>query len=227
MSTSTIKASLGLAVLSAVSLLTLGTSASAQDTKTQDFVPKHAGQLVIVTRLTTVAPSGSGEIYTAAGVDSGLHVAVTNDIVPTLGFSYFFTDHVAVEGILGTSQHKIKAVGPSTDVEVHDTWVLPPIVTLQYHFNPKGKFSPYVGAGLNLMDWYGGKDKNGFAVSLKNGAGVAAQAGVDIALKGHWALNIDYKKVSYKTDAKINNGALKSKVTLDPSVASIGLAYRF
>lgn len=199
-------------------------AAHAADT---DFVPKKAGQIVVVTRLTTVAPNEKGDILTAAGASTGLHVDVNNDTVPTLGFSYFFTDHVAVEAILGTSKHKIKAVGPSTDAEVHDTWVLPPVVALQYHFNPAGKVSPYVGAGINFMDWYSGKDKNGFTVRLKNGAGTALQAGVDVALKGHWALNLDVKKVFYKTDATINGGALTSKVKLDPTVASIGLAYRF
>ena len=210
-------------ILASFAALGLAGAAHAQD----GFVPKHAGQFVIVGRATVVAPSEKGDIVTAAGVDSGLNVAVSNSTVPTLGFSYFFTDHIAVEGILGTSKHKISAVGPSTNVEVHDTWVLPPVVTLQYHFNPAGKVSPYVGAGVNFMDWYSGKDKNGFKVRLKNGAGTAVQAGVDVALKGHWALNVDYKKVFYKTDARINDGALKSKVKLDPAVTSIGLAYRF
>ncbi len=191
------------------------------------FVPKHAGLFAVTTRITSVAPAEKGDIVTSAGAASGLHVDVNNDTVPTLGFSYFFTDHVAVEAILGTSKHKIKAVGPSTDVEVHDTWVLPPVVALQYHFNPAGKVSPYVGAGLNFMDWYSGKDKNGFTVRLRNGGGTALQAGVDVALKGHWALNLDVKKVFYKTDATINGGALTSKVRLDPTVASVGLAYRF
>lgn len=201
--------------------------ASAGASHAADFKPKQKGTFILTARVTTVAPDESGDIKTAAGADSGLDVDVDNSTVPTLGFSYFFTDHIAVEGILGTSKHQIKAVGPGTDVEVHNTWVLPPVVTLQYHFNPAGKASPYVGAGVNYMDWYGGKDQNGFKVRLKSGAGTALQAGVDIALKGPWALNLDVKKVFYSTDAKINDGALVSKVTLDPLVASAGIAYRF
>ncbi len=201
----------------------LSTAAHAGDA----FVPKHAGQWIIDTRLTVVAPDEKGQILTSAGASTGLHVAVSNSTVPTLGFHYFLTDHIAIEAILGTSKHTIKAVGPSTDVEVHDTWVVPPVITAQYHFNPAGKVSPYVGAGLNYMEWYSGKDKNGFTVKLKSGAGTAIQAGVDIALKDHLALNFDCKKVFYKTDARINGGALLSKVTLNPIVASAGLSYRF
>ncbi|WP_303828415.1 OmpW/AlkL family protein [Asticcacaulis taihuensis] len=211
--------------IAAVSALAL--VATAGVTHAADFTPKQKGTFIVAARVTTVAPDESGDIKTAAGVDSGLNVDVNNSTVPTLGFTYFFTDHVAVEGILGTSKHQIKAVGPSTDVEVHETWVLPPVVTLQYHFNPAGKVSPYVGAGVNYMDWYGGKDQNGFKVRLKSGAGTALQAGVDVALQGPWSLNLDVKKVFYKTDAKINDGALVSKVKLDPVVASVGIAYRF
>lgn len=189
--------------------------------------PGLKGHWQVTARATTVAPSESGKILTAAGADSGLKVDVNNDTVPTMGFTYFFTDHLAVEAILGTSQHTIKAVGPGTDVVVHKTWVLPPVITAQYHFNSGGKVSPYIGAGVNYMDWFGGKDANGFTVKLKSGAGTALQAGTNVQLKGNWVLNLDYKKVFYKTDASINGGALKSKVTLNPSVASIGIGYRF
>jgi outer membrane protein len=193
----------------------------------EDFKPLHKGSFVINTRISTVAPVERGNILTTAGVDTGLDVKVNDDTVPTLGFTYFLTDHVAVEAILGTSKHTIKAVGPATDVAVHDTWVLPPVVAVQYHFNPAGKVNPYVGAGLNAMIFYSGKDKNGFTVKLDNGIGYAAQAGVDIALKGPWTLNLDAKKVWFNTDAKINGGALKSEVDLDPTVLSIGFGYRF
>jgi outer membrane protein len=193
----------------------------------QDFKPKQAGQWQVTARMTTVAPDEDGAILTSAGAATGLNVAVNDDTVPTLGFTYFFTDHIAVEAILGTSQHEIRAQGGTTDVAVHETWVLPPVIAAQYHFNPKGRVSPYVGAGVNFMNWYNGKDKNGFTVALKNSGGTAIQAGVDIALKNNWVLNLDYKKVFYKTDARINGGALTSEVTLDPTVASVGLGYRF
>ncbi|MGZ3304298.1 MAG: OmpW/AlkL family protein [Asticcacaulis sp.] len=220
--TSAIKTLTGLAAVVAIAVVG---SASAQ-TATPDFVAEKAGQFVLTTRLTTVAPAEKGDILTAAGAATGLHVGVNNDTVPTLGFTYFLTDHVAFEAILGTSQHTISAVG-ATSTPVHKTWVLPPVVTVQYHFAPQSRFSPYVGAGINYMDWYSGKDENGFAVKLKSGAGTAVQAGADIALKGRWALNLDIKKVFYKTKANINGGTLKSDVKLDPAVISVGLAYRF
>lgn len=207
--------------LSGVWLLLAGAS------QAQDFTPKAKGQFIVTTRITTVAPDARGDIKTGAGVDSGLDVDVGDLTVPTLGFTYFLTDHVAVEGILGTSKHKVKAEGAGTDVVVHETWVLPPVVTVQYHFNPKGRVSPYVGAGVNAMIFYEGKDRNGFKLDIDNGFGTALQAGVDIAIRDKWALNFDAKKVFFETDANINTGALRSGVTLDPWVVSVGAAYRF
>jgi outer membrane protein len=193
----------------------------------QDFAPKAKGTWIVAGRLTGVTPDASGSIVTAAGADTGLDVDVGEDWKPTLGFTYFFTDHVAVEAILGTTRHEISAKGAGGSTDVHETWVLPPVVTLQYHFRPQARVSPYVGAGVNAMIFYGGDDKNGFTVDVDNGFGGALQAGVDIALKDAWSLNIDAKKVFFETDASINKGALKSDVTLDPWVVSVGVARRF
>lgn len=201
--------------------------AGAAPAVAQDFTPKQKGGWIVTGRLSGVLPDESGKVVTAANADTGLDVEVSDDWKPTLGFSYFLTDHVAVEAILGTTQHEISAVGGGGSTVVHETWVLPPVVTLQYHFNPQGRVSPYVGAGVNAMLFYGGEDQNGFKVDIDNGFGGALQAGVDIALKGPWSLNLDAKKVFFDTEASINGGALKSDVTLDPWVISMGVARRF
>ena len=77
------------------------------------------------------------------------------------------------------------------------------------------------------MIFYSGKDRNGFTVDLDDGFGYALQAGADIAVKGPYVVNVDVKKVWFETDAKINGGALKSKVNLDPMVVSVGVGRRF
>lgn len=205
-----------------IAAMAVGGAASAED-----FQPKTAGTWLVDVRATSVAPDESGSILTAAGVDTGLDVKVDSDTIPSLGISYFVTDKVAVEVILGTSKHTISATTAPTDTAVHDTWVLPPVVSLQYHPLPAARFSPYVGVGVNYMLFYNGKDRNGFKVDVDDGFGYSLQAGADIALNGPWSINVDVKKVFFETDANINNGALKSSVTLDPLVASIGLGRKF
>jgi len=189
--------------------------------------PIGKGTLIVTGRITDVSSPASDAITTAAGAASGLHVDVGDSVMPTLGFTYFLTDHVAVEAILGATQHEIRAQGPGTDVAVHETWVVPPVVTIQYRPMPNARFSPYVGAGVNAMVFFGGKDRNGFKLRLDNAIGWALQAGVDAPINANWLLNADVKKVFVETDAKINNGALKSQVNLDPWVVSVGLGRRF
>lgn len=193
----------------------------------EPVTPKAKGDIVLNVRLTDVAPDAGNPILTAAGAATGLKADVKDDIKPTIGLSYFLTDKLAVEVIAGTTQHTVKAVGPGTDAVVHKTWVLPPVVSLQYHPLPGARFSPYVGAGLNYMLFYSGKDKNGFTVDLDNGFGYALQAGADIPINAAYSLNLDVKKIWFDTDAKINGGALTSKVKLDPLVVSVGFGRRF
>ncbi len=210
------------ALILAAGLLVVST-AQAQEA----FVPKAKGTWMLNLRATDVSPDAGDAIVTAGGAATGLKAEVNDDVMPTIGLSYFVTDKIAVEVIAGTTQHTVRAVGAGTDIEVHKTWVLPPVVSVQYHPYPAARFSPYVGAGLNYMLFYGGKDKNGFKVKLDDGFGYALQAGADVALTGRYSLNVDVKKVWFETDARVNGGALKSKVNLDPWVVSAGVGYRF
>lgn len=213
------KTALALAAVAA-----LGVCGAAQ---AQDFQPKAKGTVIVNLRASGVAPSGDDPIVTSAGAATGLVAKVEDDVMPTLGFTYFVTDNVAVEAIAGTTRHEVRAQAAGVDLAVHETWVLPPIVSLQYHFAPQARVSPYVGAGVNYMLFYSGENRNGYDVDIDDGFGLALQAGVDVALQGRWQANLDVKKVFFETDANVNGGALKSEVSLDPWVASAGIGYRF
>lgn len=204
------------------SILCLAGAAQAED-----FQPKSKGSLLLNVRLTDVAPEAGDPIQTLAGGATGLKAEVSDDVMPTVGLTYFLTDHIAVEAIAGTTQHTVKAQGAGADVEVQETWVLPPVVALQYHFAPAAKVSPYVGAGLNYMLFYNEKDRNGFALDIDDGVGFALQAGVDVAVRGPWSFNLDVKKVFFETDAIDRKNGVKTEVKLDPWVASAGFGYRF
>jgi len=210
------------AVLAAGLALTLAGAAQAQE-----FQPKSAGTTMLNVRVTSVDPEAGDPITTLAGAATGLRAEVNADVMPTIGLSYFFTDNVAVEAIAGTTKHTVTAKGPATDVKVKETWVLPPVVSLQYHFAPAAKVSPYVGAGVNYMIFYNGSDKNNFDLDIDNGFGFALQAGVDVAVSGPWSANLDVKKVFFETDATDNRNGVKSKVKLDPWVVSAGFGYKF
>jgi outer membrane protein len=186
------------------------------------------GTWIVAGRLTGVI-SNADDAITAGGAPTGLKVDVKADYKPTLGITYFFTDKIAADLTLGTTQHDVSAKGV---VQVYKTWVLPPVLTVQYHFNPNGAFRPYVGTGPNYMLFYSGKNKNGYTTKLKDGFGWALQAGANVPMSGAWMLNADVKKVFFETDARIlTPGAtpttLNSKVHLDPWVVSLGVSRQF
>ena len=90
------------------------------------------------------------------------------------------------------------------------------------------KFSPYVGAGVNYSMFYGEDAKAPFTdLEIEGGFGAAAQAGVDYWVSNNWGLNLDVKKIWLNVDAKLNNGAIRADIDLDPWVVGAGVSYRF
>jgi outer membrane protein len=154
----------------------------------------------------------------------------SDDYVPELDFSYFFTKHIAAELILATTKHRVYVDNSSSgNLDLGSVRVLPPVLTLQYHFNPDGKWSPYVGAGINYTVTYGastGPSVND--VKYSNEFGYALQAGLDYEIDDVWSLNFDVKKVFVDTDIVANGGSVNAKGTaLDPWVIGLGFGYTF
>lgn len=186
---------------------------------------KEAGSLLMRLRAIHMHSDTNGTTDAIGG-----SAEVDPDTVPELDFSYFFTDNIAVELILGTTRHSVRVNNTSIgNVELGKVSMLPPVVTLQYHFWPKQQFSPYLGAGVNYTIFYN-EDKSSAISSIeyKDSFGWALQAGLDIALPDPWYFNIDVKKVFLSTDIKVNGGAINARnVDLDPWVFGIGVGYRF
>ena len=127
--------------------------------------------------------------------------------------------------IAATSKHDLNYTG---DVSLGDAWVLPPTLMLQYHFTPDNQFSPYVGAGLNYSIFYAEDAASGFTdLEVDNGVGYGLQAGADFWVNDHWGVNLDVKKLWLNVDAKLNNGAIRADVDMDPWIVGAGVSYRF
>lgn len=165
-------------------------------------------------------------------------VEVDNAVVPELDFTYFLTDNIGAELILATSPHGINGTGAIEGLgEVADVMVLPPTLTLQYHFMPNGAFRPYLGVGVNYTIFYS-EDASDSLVDALNGAtdvdlddsfGVAFQAGVDVPINDRWFINADVKYIQIDTDATLTTGdtVRTIEVDLDPIVAGVGVGFRF
>ncbi len=158
---------------------------------------------------------------TALGTDVG------NSVTPELDITYFFTQNIAAELIAATAKHEIDA----GNLNLGEAWILPPPLTLQYHFTPDEKFSPYVGVGLNYSYFYGEDDGKGFNdLEVDGGVGYAVQAGFDYWLSDNWGLNFDAKYVDLDVDVDVNLGSTAlsaDNVDLNPWIIGAGVSYRF
>ena len=204
-----------------------GAQAWADPSSSSEPVGKQAGTVMLRLRAIDVIPENNSSSTSVGG-----HVRASDQFAPEVDISYFFTDHIAAELIAATTRHKVQAIGTAAgDVDVAQTWVLPPTITLQYHFRPHKRFSPYVGAGVNATFFYSTAPSRPTVthVSFSNGVGAALQAGFDYNLSGHWFLNADVKQIFLNTHAEADTalGRVKAKTSLDPLVAGVGLGYRF
>jgi outer membrane protein len=100
-------------------------------------------------RAISVVPDESATIQAIGG-----DVQISSAYVPELDFTYFFTKKGAAELILATTKHDVKAISTAVgDIELANVWLLPPTLTLQYHFDGE-VVSPYIGAGVNYTLFY-------------------------------------------------------------------------
>ncbi len=150
-------------------------------------------------------------------------ITVSTKTIPEVDISYFFTPNIAAELILTYPQkHDVYLSGSKIGTFKH----LPPTLTLQYHFTPAAKVSPYLGAGVNYTNISSVNLLNGAGSLDHNSVGLALQAGVDFKIDRNWSFNVDVKKVQIRSDVMVS-GAKVSAVKVDPVLIGVGFGYRF
>ena len=196
---------------------------------------------MIRVRALGVLPDASGSTVSVLGVpalsspNSGL--SISNTVVPELDISYFFTQNIAAELILGVTRHSITGTGTLAGLGIGKSWLLPPTLTLQYHFTNFGAFKPYIGAGVNYTVFFSqsaaNTPLNGLAVTslnISNSFGAVAQVGFDYMIDRHWGLNFDVKKLFLEPNysATVNNAIpVSGRANINPWLVAGGVAYKF
>ncbi|MES0132502.1 OmpW family protein [Mesorhizobium sp. M0029] len=217
----------------AIVLILMGQQAVAAELAQSASVPQ-AGAAVTEwpnpwqVRLRTLGVITEDSGYVNAVPGSGL--SYSNTVTPELDISYYFTDNIATELILGTTYANIEGQGAIGALgNVGKVWLLPPTLTLQYHFTNFGAFKPYVGAGVNYTIFYNQHAGSADALKVNNTFGTALQVGFDYMVDQHWGINFDVKKLFLRPDFDVTvDGAKQTgKAELDPWLIGAGVTYRF
>ncbi|MER8733255.1 OmpW family protein [Mesorhizobium sp. M0027] len=220
-------------VTAAVVLIVMGQQAVAADLAQAASVPQAGASATeapspwqIRLRALGVVTQDSGYVNAVPGSD----LSYSNTVTPELDISYFFTDNIATELILGTTYANIDGQGTIGGLgKIGKVWLLPPTLTLQYHFTDLGAFKPYVGAGVNYTIFYNQDAGSADALKVKNTFGTALQVGFDYMVDQHWGVNFDVKKLFLKPDfdVTVDGAKLTGKAALDPWLIGAGVTYRF
>jgi outer membrane protein len=168
---------------------------------------------------------GARALYVSPNVSTSINgLDVDSAWWAELDFTYFFTKNIAAELIAGANKHEVTLNGTS----LGKVGVLPPTLTLQWHFTDLGAAKPYIGAGLNYTYFYEDSLANGTLHIKDSSWGGALQAGLDYEVAKNLYLNADVKYVWMSTDVIVNaTGATLGSLDINPWIFGVGARYRF
>jgi len=215
----------------------LGIAAIATPASAQSDTGIKKGDVLVRVRAILVAPTESTSGITPTFPTE--HASVNNSVMPEVDVTYMVSDHIGFELIAATTKHTASGVSGTTGSigKLASTWVLPPTLTAQYHFNPHGKVRPYVGAGVNYTIFWNEKASKELEsavgstrVHMSDSFGYAGQAGIDIDIGKRTFLNFDVKYIDMNTTATLRTTAIGTqsvRVHLNPVVFGAGIGWRF
>lgn len=204
------------------------------------------GDWVVRLRAANINPDEDSNLRATAGATTLTgELTVDSNTIPEFDISYYVTKNIALELILAFgSKHDVDLTKsalngvstPALNENLGEVNVLPPTLTVQWHFNPDQMIDPYVGAGVNYTRFLDKNLKHSVGGDIdvdRNSFGLALQAGVDINLKDGWLLNVDVKKLWIDTDVHFSHGNglfPKQKIDsldIDPWVFAVGFGKKF
>lgn len=155
-------------------------------------------------------------------------VDIDSNTRPVANITYMATDRLGVELLAAWPfHHSVEGDGALTDLgKLGSTKHLPPVLSLQYHFQPNRTFRPYAGLGLNYTTFFDEKANDALhqgIIGTSNAAlgtdyaggstdmtiddsfGVALQLGADVALNDAWFFNIDLRWIDIEADTELRS----------------------
>lgn len=153
-------------------------------------------------------------------------VSIGDSTRPSITVEYFVRDNLGIE-VLGALpfKHSIRSNGAEIGTVKH----LPPVISLQYHFDIHPAWKPFVGVGVNFTGFWDSEAKGALAgndLRVKNSWGLAAHLGTDYWISDRAALRADLRWIDIGSDVELNGTNIGS-VDIDPVVAGISYVMKF
>lgn len=183
---------------------------------------QQAGDLTVGLGIANVNPkSDNGDLAGGA-----FPISIGDNTRPQITAEYFIRDNIGVELLAALPfKHSIKSNGTEIGTVKH----LPPVVSLQYHFDATPQFKPFVGVGVNFTGIYDAESKgplSGTNLHVKNSWGLAAHVGADYWINDRSAIRADLRYIDIDADVTLNGGDI-GQVEIDPLVTGISYVMKF
>lgn len=183
------------------------------------FAADELSPWMVRVRLLDVVTERSNDAGGGIPADS---LKVSGRLQPEVDVTYFFTRNIAAE--------LIATYPVSHTVDLNHGYIgsfqeLPPTLNLQYHFDPVGRFTPYVGAGLAYMRTFNTSLVSGLGLTENNWGG-DLQVGMDYQIDKHWSFNADLKKIWIDVGVT-SGGSTVLNTHPDPYLVGVGVGYHF
>lgn len=177
---------------------------------------QEAGDLTIGLGVAHVSPKDGNGTLAGAAADVG------DNTRPSITLEYFIKDNLGIE-LLGALpfKHGVYLNGAFAG----DTKHLPPTLSLNYHIPTGGKFTPFVGVGVNYTTFFEESSALG-DLRIKDSFGIAAHLGLDYAVSDKGALRLDLRYIDIDSDVTLN-GAPIGTVEIDPLVVGVSYVMKF
>lgn len=198
-------------------------------TATTGVAGDYNGDFMVRAGVSVVNPDTEADVFPKPAF-AGADADVSTEVVPSLTLTYFFNPNLALELFCCFAKHDVKGKGTINELDLGDTWIFPPALTLQYHFNSIHGMKPYIGAGVQYINFFSESrvaDLGGAKLDIDDAFGFTLQAGIDVPLGDGWYLNGDVKKTWLEADAKWAGTGVSADVDIDPWIFSVGVGYRF
>ncbi len=190
----------------------------------------YGGDFMIRVGGSVVNPDSSADVFAGGVTIAGADAEVSTEVIPSATLTYFFNKNFAVELFCCFAKHEVDGRGALAGFDLGDTWIFPPALTLQYHFDSMNGFKPYVGAGVQYIAFFSEGNSSslgGAGLDIDDAFGLTLQAGVDVEIGSGWYLNADVKKTWIQADASWSGTNITADVDIDPWIFSAGIGYRF